>query len=56
MVAGMVLSLSMNLPLKEVLQIGVACGTAATINPGTDLCRKEDVEMLLDRMQTDSGL
>ncbi|HLO79447.1 MAG TPA: 1-phosphofructokinase family hexose kinase [Chitinophagaceae bacterium] len=47
MVAGMVLSLSRHLPMNEVLQIGVACGTAATLNPGTDLCRKEDVEMLL---------
>jgi 6-phosphofructokinase 2 len=56
MVAGMVLSLSRNLPLKEVLQIGVACGTAATINPGTDLCRKEDVEMLLKRIRPASEL
>lgn len=51
MVAGMVLSLSRSLPMKEVLQVGVACGTAATINPGTDLCRKEDVEMLLKRIR-----
>lgn len=51
MVAGIVLSLSRGLPFKDVLEFGVACGTAATINPGTDLCRLEDVEMLLKKMQ-----
>jgi 6-phosphofructokinase 2 len=51
MVAGMVLSLSRKLPMKEVLEVGVACGTAATLNPGTDLCRREDVEMLLKMMK-----
>lgn len=46
MVAGMVLALSQNRPLKEVLQFGVACGTAATITHGSELCRQEDVEKL----------
>ncbi|HEV7331091.1 MAG TPA: 1-phosphofructokinase family hexose kinase [Flavisolibacter sp.] len=46
MVAGMVLALSQNKPLREVLQMGVACGTAATITHGSELCRKEDVESL----------
>jgi len=56
MVAGMVLSLSRNLSMKEVLEVGVACGTAATINPGTELCRKEDVEMLLHQIRSESIL
>ncbi|MDZ4807292.1 MAG: 1-phosphofructokinase family hexose kinase [Bacteroidota bacterium] len=46
MVAGMVLSLSGNKSLLETVQYGVACGTAATMNPGTELCRLEDVEHL----------
>jgi len=46
MVAGMLLSLSRNKSLIETVQYGVACGTAATMNPGTELCRLEDVEHL----------
>jgi 6-phosphofructokinase 2 len=47
MVAGLVLSLSRGEGLKEALQMGVACGTAATMNPGTGLCQPDDVEYLL---------
>ncbi|MBB1287196.1 1-phosphofructokinase family hexose kinase [Flavisolibacter sp. BT320] len=50
MVAGMVLALSQNKPLKEVLQMGVACGTAATITHGSELCRKEDVKNLFNEI------
>jgi 6-phosphofructokinase 2 len=46
MVAGFVYSLSKGMSLKQTLQYGVACGTAATMNLGTELCRKEDVERL----------
>lgn len=46
MVAGMVLSLSQNKPLQEVVAFGVASGTAATMNEGTGLCKKEDTEKL----------
>ena len=35
MVGGMVWALSQNKSLKEVIQIGVCCGTAATMNEGT---------------------
>ena len=51
MVAGMVLSLSKNKSLLETVQYGVACGTAATMNPGTELCRLEDVEHLYGLIQ-----
>jgi 6-phosphofructokinase 2 len=51
MVAGMVLALSRRMELKDVLEFGVACGTAATINPGTDLCNPDDVNMLLKKMR-----
>lgn len=46
MVAGIVLSLARGRSLLEALQYGVACGTADTMNPGTELCEKEDVEKL----------
>jgi 6-phosphofructokinase 2 len=50
MVAGLVLALSDRKPLEDVLKFGVAAGTAATMNPGTELCKKEDVEMLIQTM------
>jgi 6-phosphofructokinase 2 len=46
MVAGMVKALAEKKSLLEVLQFGIATGTATTMNPGTELCRKEDVERL----------
>ncbi|MBK8346480.1 MAG: 1-phosphofructokinase family hexose kinase [Saprospiraceae bacterium] len=48
MVAGLVFSLSTGKDLEYALQFGVACGTAATMNPGTELCHKSDVYQLLD--------
>jgi 6-phosphofructokinase 2 len=56
MVAGMVLSLSRNKTLFEIVQYGVACGTAATMNPGTELCRKEDAEHLYKLMHNKSSV
>ena len=47
MVAGIVFGLSNNLPLKECLQYGIACGTATTMNLGSALCEKKDVTKLL---------
>lgn len=51
MVAGMVKALAENKPLLEVLQYGIATGTATTINPGTELCWKEDVERLYAQLR-----
>ena len=51
MVGGMVWALSKNKPLKEVLQWGVSCGTAATMNEGTQLFKKEDAEKLFESLQ-----
>jgi 6-phosphofructokinase 2 len=44
MVAGIVLSLSRGYELRGAIKFGVAAGTAATMTPGTELCRKKDVE------------
>lgn len=46
MVAGIIISLEKGRDIKEAVQYGVAAGTAATLNPGTELCKKEDVERL----------
>ncbi|CAN5453334.1 6-phosphofructokinase II [soil metagenome] len=46
MVAGMVHSLSQGNGLVEMVKFGVACGTAATMNSGTELFKKKDVENL----------
>ena len=49
MVAGIIYSLYQNKNLHEAVRYGIACGTAATMNPGTELCRKEDVDALFAR-------
>jgi 6-phosphofructokinase 2 len=48
MVAGMMWMLSQEKPISEMARFGVACGTAATMNPGTQLFKKEDVYRLYD--------
>lgn len=48
MVAGMILSMSRRDDLMEAVKWGVAAGTAATMTPGTELCRKEDVEEIFE--------
>ena len=47
MVAGMVWSLTQGKSYVEMAMMGVACGTAATMSPGTQLFRKGDAEKLL---------
>jgi 6-phosphofructokinase 2 len=46
LVAGIVLYLSKANNIIDVIQLGVAYGKAATLNPGTELCKKEDVDNL----------
>jgi 6-phosphofructokinase 2 len=46
MVAGITFMLLQQRSLKEVISFGVACGTAATMNEGTQLFKKEDAERL----------
>lgn len=43
MVGSMAWMLEQGATLTEVVRFGVACGTAATMNPGTRLFQKEDV-------------
>jgi len=53
MVAGFVLSLSQGKNFEDALRYGVACGTAATMNPGTELCNKKDADMLFQRIEVE---
>lgn len=46
MVAGITYALQKGANLKEALQWGISCGSAATMNPGTNLFKKEDAEKL----------
>jgi 6-phosphofructokinase 2 len=51
MVAGLIHGFSKEMPLPDILKFGIACGTAATLHPGTELCQLKDVQMILERMQ-----
>ena len=51
MVAGMVWALEQGWEGRDVLCAGVAAGTAATMNPGTELFKKDDVLRLLQWTQ-----
>ena len=46
MVAGMVVSLLNGKSYSEMAKYGVACGTAATMHEGTQLCNKDDADNL----------
>ena len=46
MVAGIVLQLSRGKTIEEAFLYGVASGTAATMNVGTELCHKKDADQL----------
>jgi 6-phosphofructokinase 2 len=46
-----VLALSQGRSLEDMLYYGIAAGTAATMNEGTELCKKEDTEQLFARMK-----
>lgn len=46
MVAGMVLALQRGWEVKRAVLYALASGTAAAITPGTELCRKEDTDLL----------
>lgn len=51
MVAGIVMGLSKGMELLDAVRYGVASGTAATMNPGTQLCKLQDVEKLFKIMK-----
>ena len=50
-IAGLALKLTAKEPLVEACRLGVAMGTAAVLTPGTELCRRGDVEKLLPEIE-----
>jgi len=46
MVAGMVYGCEKGLDLRQMVRMGIACGSAATMNPGPELFKKPDVDRL----------
>lgn len=51
MVAGMVLALQRGYEIEDVVRYGVAAGSAATITPGSELCRKSDTDEIYEWLQ-----
>jgi 6-phosphofructokinase 2 len=50
-VAAMTLALSQGRSAREAFVRGVAAGTAAVLTPGTELCKRDDVERLYIKAQ-----
>lgn len=46
LVAGIIFALSENAPFEDALTLGVACGTASVLNPGSNLCKMHDIDMI----------
>ncbi|MFP4316022.1 MAG: 1-phosphofructokinase family hexose kinase [Desulfovibrionales bacterium] len=46
MVAGMTLGFARDMSMLDAIRFGMACGAAAVMTPGSELCRKEDAERL----------
>lgn len=54
-VAAMTLRLAQGAPVEEAFMFGMAAGTAAVLTPGTELCRREDVERFYEEFRTRAG-
>ncbi len=53
MVAGIVYMLQQGGSLEDAVIHGVAAGAAAVMTPGSELCRREDVESLYAELKKD---
>lgn len=51
MAAGILFGLSRNYDIRRAVILGIAAGSAAVMTPGTELCRREDVERLFEKME-----
>jgi 6-phosphofructokinase 2 len=49
--AGVVLTLSKGGSMTEALRLGIASGTASVLFPGTELCRRREVDILMPRVR-----
>lgn len=55
MVGGIVRALAHGERLVDAVRYGIAAGTACVMTPGTELCRKEDVEQIYPRVKVTSS-
>ena len=56
MVAGILYKLVNGWTMADACKYGVACGTAATMNPGTELCHKSDAELLFAKVKVNNNV
>jgi len=49
--AGVILTLSRGGRMEEALSLGIAAGTATVLNPGTELCHRREVDILVPRVK-----
>jgi len=49
-IAGMLYKLAAGRDLREAVRWGAACGTATALTPGTELCKREGVLQILDKV------
>lgn len=54
MIAGVITGIFRGYNILDAVQFGIAAGTAATMTPGTELCRKEDTEKLYDIIKSEN--
>jgi 6-phosphofructokinase 2 len=55
MVAGLTAALVQRRSLEDAVRSGVAAGSAAVMNEGTELCRREDAERLYQHLRRDDA-
>lgn len=53
LLAGVVLTLNRGGSVEEALRLGIACGTAAVLTPGTELCHRREVDILRSRIHVE---
>src|SRR3990170_3367259 len=51
LLAGVVLTLSRGGAMEDALRLGIAAGTASVLNPGTELCHRREVDILVPRVK-----
>lgn len=55
MVAGMIVGCSKGFWSQQAVRYGVAAGTAATMNPANELCKKEDTDEIFEWLSQKNG-
>ena len=54
LLAGVLVAMAEGEAWDEVLRLGVACGTATAMTPGTDLCFKETIDEILPQVSLEA--